>query len=186
MMINTIISVSNDQLVFSTNKVIKVPENRTPVLVSKKKWALENEDNLPPFWSDDYSFIVDDIYQKHLVDSKFDVEQYQQDILLSDPKAKRNAFFSQIQVTLQTTPIKGNVCLVLKNNEGDEVSLCSLKSFEKPFEPLQHFTDQQVDFAKALNQRISSFCLPVGQQLILRVMGGILVNGNILVCVKYI
>ncbi|MBL4765248.1 MAG: hypothetical protein JKX67_08235, partial [Colwellia sp.] len=108
---NTIISVSNEQLVFSMNKVIKVAEDRTPVLVSKKKWALENKNNLPPLWHDDYNFIVDSIYQEHLVNSKFEVEQYQQDILLSDAKAKRNAFFSQIQVTLQTTPIKGDVCL---------------------------------------------------------------------------
>lgn len=183
---NTIISVSNEQLVFSMNKVIKVAEDRTPVLVSKKKWALENKNNLPPLWHDDYNFIVDSIYQEHLVNSKFEVEQYQQDILLSDAKAKRNAFFSQIQVTLQTTPIKGDVCLVLKTIDGDEASLCSLKSFEKPFEPLQHFADQQVDFAKPLNQRITNFCLPVGQQLILRVRGGVLVNGNILVCAKYI
>jgi len=78
------------------------------------------------------------------------------------------------------------VCLVLKTSDGEEVPLCSLKSFEKSFDPLQHFTDQQVDFAKPLNQRITSFCLPVGQQLILRVRGGVLVNGNILVCAKYI
>jgi hypothetical protein len=184
-MTSTTIRVSNEKLVFTTNKIIKVDEYRTPALVSKKKWALENKDNLPPLWHDDYNFIVDSIYQEHLVNSKFKVEQYQQDILLSDAKAMRNAFFSQIQVTLQTTPIKGDVCLVLRTNDGDEVSLCSLKSFEKPFEPLQHFTDQQVDFAKPLNQRITSFCLPVGQRLILRVRGGILVNGNILVCTKY-
>jgi len=185
-MINTSTCVSNEKLVFTTNKIIKVAKDRPLALVSKKKWALENKDNLPPLWHDDYSFFVDSIYQEHLVGSKFEVEQYQQDILLSDAKANKNVFFSQIQVLLQTTPIKGSVCLVLKTSEGDEVSLCSLKSFEKPLESLQHFTDQQVDFAKLLNQRITNFCLPVGQQLILRVSGGILINGNILVCTKYI
>jgi hypothetical protein len=99
-MTKTIINVSNEQVNFSTNKIIKVAGVRWPALVSKKKWALDNEDNLPPFWSDDYSFIVDEIYQKYLVDSRFEVEQYQQDTLLSDAKSKRNTFSSQIQVPL--------------------------------------------------------------------------------------
>jgi hypothetical protein len=76
--------------------------------------------------------------------------------------------------------------LVLKTNDGDEVSLCSLKDFGESFDPLQHFVSQQIDFSQALNKRISNFCLPVGQQLILRAKGGIFLKENILVCAKYV
>ena len=107
-------------------------------------------------------------------------------ILLTDAKSTKDTRINQIVVTLQTTPINGDMHLLLKTNDGDEVALCSLKDIKQSFEPSQHFINQKVDFAVVLNKRIKNFCLPVGQQLILRVKGGILLKENILVCAQYI
>lgn len=185
-MTNTNIDVSREKLIPATYGVIKVDESLNPALLTKNEWAIENEHRLPPFWEDEYSMMVNEFYHLYLLNSQFYIEQHQQDILLTNTKTKKNAFFSQILITLQTTSIEYRMSLVLKTSDGDEVSLCSLKDIDESFDPLQHFVSQQIDFAQALNKRISNFCLPVGQQLILRVKGGIFLKENILVCAKYV
>ncbi|TWX70428.1 hypothetical protein [Colwellia sp. C1TZA3] len=184
-MTKTNINVTNEKLTLATTGVIGVDKNKAPKLLSKKQWAIENERRLPEFWTEDYPFMVNMHYQEYLLSNQFVVEQYQQYILITDAKTKKNTFLSQILVTLQTTPIKHDIQLILRTKEGEEVSLCSLKDVDIPFDPSQYFVNQQVDFAKVLNQRISSFCLPVSQQLYLRLKGGVLLKESVLVCSKY-
>lgn len=185
-MTNTNITILNDELILTKNKTVKVFEEQNPALLTKMEWVTKNQTRLPPFWADDYSMMVNEFYHLYMLNSQFYVEQHQQDILLTDTTTKKNAFFSQILITLQTTPIEYEMHLVLRVSEGDEVSLCSLKDIDESFDPLQHFVSQQIDFAQALNKRISNFCLPVGQHLILRIKGGVFLKENILVRAKYV
>lgn len=109
----------------------------------------------------------------------------QYEIELTNIKCERNARFSQTLLTVQVTPFTSNIQLVLKTKDGDEVSLCSLKEIAEEFDDELTFENQKINLAQALNQRVPDFCLPAGQQLLLRISGGILLTDNILLIASY-
>jgi len=131
-----------------------------------------------------YDNAVEKQYQNYLDGVEAAIKIQQQDILLTNFVCKRNAKFTQILITVQTTQFECDIQLVLKTSEGDEVSLCSLKDVKDGFDSSLIFENQKVNFAHVLNQRIPGFCLPSGQQLLLRVTGGILLTDNILLYVS--
>lgn len=180
-MTKTNISNSINDGDFTTNRVIKINEENNVKLLSIQQWCYRNNHKLPAHWSDDYSYIADRNYYQYLLDNQISIEQYYFDTLLNDVDAKQNVSFSKILITLQKTPMKANIQLILKTNEGDEVALCSLKDVEQQLNLSLHFKNQQVDFANALNERIPDFCLPQRQQLILRVTGGFTLKANIII-----
>jgi len=183
-MTNTNISNSINDGDFTINRVIKINEDNNVELLNIQQWCFKNNHKLPDHWSDDYSYIADRSYHRYLLDNQISIERYSFDTLLNDVDDKQNVSFSKILITLQKTPMKANIQLILKTNEGDEVALCSLNDVEQQLNLSLHFINQQVDFANALNERIPDFCLPRGQKLILRVTGGFTLKANILICSK--
>lgn len=181
----TNLPLSNEKHTPSTSSVIKVTNDKTPDLLSKEQWAINYEDKLPGCWNTQYKSELDKQYSNYLDEIESAIQAHQQEIELTDFKCKRNATFSQILVTMQTTPFKSGMQLVLKTSNGDEVTLCSLKDLKEVLDVELTFEDQKINFAQTLNQRIPGFCLPSGQQLLLRVSGGILLTDNILLFASY-
>lgn len=182
----TNLPLSNEKHTASTSSVIKVISENNLDMLSKARWAVKHEDALPGCWAIQYNTELDKQYSNYLDEIESAVQAHQQEIELTDIKCKRNATFSQILVTMQTTPFMSDMQLVLKTSNGDEVSLCSLKDLKEVLDAELTFDDQKINFAQALNQRIPGFCLPSGQQLLLRITGGILLTDNILLFASYL
>lgn len=181
----TNLSLSNEKHATSTSSVIKVISDNNPDLLNKDQWAIKHEDKLPGCWTMQYNTELNKQYSDYLDEIENAAVAHQLEIELTDIKCKRNVTFSQILVTLQITPFMSDMQLVLKTSNGDEVTLCSLKDLKEVFDVELTFEDQKINFAQALNQRIPEFCLPEGQQLLLRVSGGILLTDNILLFASY-
>lgn len=181
----TNLPLSNEKYTPSTSSVIKVISDNNPDLLSKDQWAIKHEDSLPGCWAIQYNTELDKQYSNYLDEIDSTVQAHQQEIELTDIKCKQNSTLSQILVTMQTTPFISDMQLVLKTRSGDEVTLCSLKDLKEVFDVELTFENQKINFAQALNQRIPEFCLPSGQQLLLRVTGGILLTDNILLFASY-
>jgi len=181
----TNLPLSNEKYTLSTSSVVKVISDNNPDLLSKDQWAIKHEDSLPGCWALQYNTELDKQYSNYLDEIESPVLAHEQEIELTDIKCKRNATFSQILVTMQTTPFMSGMQLVLKTSNGDEVTLCSLKDLKEVFDAELTFEDQKINFAHALNQRIPGFCVPSGQQLLLRITGGILLTDNILLLASY-
>jgi len=178
-------TAANNKQLSSTPCVIKVNPDKNPDLLSKKQWENKYEDDLPGCWMLQYKDELDKQYSSYLDKIEPTLESQQQDISLTDVTCKRNATFSVILVTVQTSQFISDIQLVLQTSDGDEVSLCSLKYIKVGFDAELLFEDQRIDFAQALNERIPDFCLPSGQKLLLRVTGGILLTDNILLYASY-
>ncbi len=181
----TNLPLSNEKHATSTSSVIKVISDNNSDVLSKDQWAIKHEDKLPGCWAMQYTTEQDKQYSNYLDEIESAVQAHQQEIELTDIKCKRNATFSQILVTVQTTPFMSDMQLVLKTSNGDEVTLCSLKDLKEVLDAELTFEDQKINFAQALNERIPGFCLPSGQRLLLRVTGGILLTDNILLFAAY-
>ncbi|MGL1889187.1 MAG: hypothetical protein OCD76_21925 [Reichenbachiella sp.] len=181
----TNLPLSHEKNATFTSSIIKVNCDNNPNILSKQQWAINDEDNLPECWTMQYKEALDEQYSIHLYEVGSFIQTHQQEIELTDIKCKKNVAFSQILLTVQATPFNGDIQLVLKTGEGDEVSLCSLKDLKERFDAKLIFEDQKINFAQTLNQRIPGFCLPSGQQLLLRVSGGILLTDNILLFASY-
>jgi|GEM_PF-3610954 len=178
----TNLPLSDEKCTTSLSSVIKVNSDN---VLSKKQWVIQHGDKLPELWAIQYTTERDKQYSNYLDEIESAIQAHQQDIELTDIKCKRNAVFSQILVTVQTTPFTCDIQLVLKTSDGDEVSLCSLKDVQEMFDTELTFENQKINFAQALNQRIPGFCLPSCQQLLLRITGGILLTDNILLLASY-
>lgn len=184
-MTNANTPLSNKKRAAFLSSVIKVNNESNPNILSKKQWAMKFEDNLPGCWTLQYQTELNKHYSHYLDEIEASVQSYQQEVELTDIECERNARFSQILLTVQVTPFISNIQLVLKTSDGDEVSLCSLKEVAQEFDDELFFENQKINFAQALNQRIKDFCLPAGQQLLLRISGGILLTDNILLVASY-
>lgn len=184
-MTNTNSSLSNEKKTAFLSSVIKVNNESNPDVLSKKQWAMKFEDNLPGCWTLQYQTELNNQYSQYLDEIEAGVQASQHEIELTDIKCERNARFTQILLTVQVTQFISNIQLVLKTSGGDEVSLCSLKEIAQDFDDELNFENQKINLAQALNQRIPDFCLPAGQQLLLRISGGILLTDNILLVASY-
>ncbi|RHW75010.1 hypothetical protein [Colwellia sp. RSH04] len=184
-MTNTNSPLSNQKNTAFLSSVIKVNSESNPDALSKKQWAMKFEDTLPGCWTLQYQTELNKRYSHYLDEIEASVQASQHDIELTDIKCERNATFSQILLTVQITPFISNIQLVLKTSDKDEVSLCSLKEIAQEFDDELNFENQKINLAQALNQRIPDFCLPAGQQLLLRISGGILLTDNILLVASY-
>ncbi len=184
-MTNLNVQPVNEKHVYSTPCVIKVNPEQNPDLLSKKQWEIKYEDDLPGCWTLQYSNELNTQYSAYLEKIESIIEANHHDIVLTDINCKKNATLSQILATVQTSQFKSDIQLVLQTSEGDEVSLCSLKDIKEGLDTELIFEDQRINFAQALNERIPGFCFPSGQQLLLRITGGILLTDNILLYASY-
>jgi hypothetical protein len=156
-------------------------EENAPLLTAEQ-WGMINQNSLPPYFSDDYSFILYKGYHQYLLENKDRIEKSSYELLLNDTELKQSVSLSRIFVTVQKAPMQGNIQLVLKTDNEDDVTLCDIKDVEEQLNLSKRFINQQVNFASALNEKTPNFCIHQGQKLLLRITGGFLLKDNILVC----
>lgn len=171
----------NIKMSLISNKVVKVNKLRNPAIKSEKEWVIENEDHVPPFWSEDYAYIAQIQYRKYLQSIQKRVEEHQQEILLTDPKLENNTLLKKISVKLQTSYFKSSVHLILRESNGDEIEVSSLSDLHIYDANNPHFTDRKVQLVTDDN----TICITKGQRLYLHIIGGILLIDNIFVSSQY-
>jgi len=182
---NTInINSQNQQGSISIKTISKDNNEDNGGLLSPEQWEKRNRNILPAYCSDDYSFALHKGYQQYLFNNKERIEQSSYELLLNDTEIKQATSFTRIFVTFQKKIKQGNLQLVLKTHQTDEVTLCDIIDIEEQLNDSMRFINQQVDFARALHAKIPDFCIAHGQQLLLRITGGFLLKDNILVCSK--
>lgn len=181
---NININTQNQQGNVSIKTISKDNNEENGGLLAPEQWEKRNSNILPPYWSDDYAFALHKGYQQYLLKNKEYIEQSSYELLLNDTATQQETSFTRIFVTFQKKMDQGNLQLVLKTHQTDEITLCDIIDLEEQLTNSKRIINQQVDFARALHAKIPDFCIAHGQQLLLRITGGFLLKDNILVCSK--
>jgi hypothetical protein len=181
---NININPQNQQGNISIKTIPKDNNEENGGLLAPEQWEKRNRNILPTYYSDDYAFALHKGYQQYLLNNKERIEQSFYEVLLNDTEIKKITSFTRIFVTFQKKINQGNLQLVLKTHQSDEITLCDISDIEEQLTDSKRMINQQVDFARALHAKIPDFCIAHGQQLLLRITGGFLLKDNILVCSK--
>jgi len=164
--------------------ITTIDKSNNCLLLTATEWGRKNKLILPPYYSNDYSFILHKKYQQYLIENQNRIQKYSYDILLNNVEIKQNVSFTRIFITFQQIFMQGNLQLVLKKDESDAITLCDLKDIRAQLNLSKRFIFQKIEFAHALNLKIPDFCISQGQKLMLRITGGFLLKDSVLVCSK--
>ena len=181
-MTNVNINNSRHQGTTFIRTIAKCYNDKNPRLLTLEQWGMRNKNKLPTYCSDDYNFILQKNYQQYLLENKERIEKSSYELLLNDSDIEQTLSLSRIFITVQKTSVQGNLQLVLKTDEYNEVTLCDITDIEEQLNLSLRDINQQVNFAHALNTKNPDFTLVQGQKLLLRITGGFLLKDNVLVC----
>jgi hypothetical protein len=180
-----LISQQGGALTVNTQKIIASKAINRPKILTEKEWGIENKSKFPPSFSDDYYYLMQIHYQAYLKSIQCDIESYHREILISDPKSTSDAVINSILVSLKATYFSGAIDLVLREKNGTEVSLYSLRDLQYECIENRRFEEFKVDLIKLIHPVLPDFSLTKGQSLYLFISGGIVLTDNIMISSTY-
>ncbi|PCI58749.1 MAG: hypothetical protein COB35_13075 [Gammaproteobacteria bacterium] len=162
------------------NTIAVVDQEKNPSITTYKQWLIDNAARLPPPWSEDHHFIATECYQRFIQLHQHDFNCHKHAIDLIENKSQTYQHIESVWVTLQTSDFAGKLSLVL-GDDYNEVTLASLKDIHlmEPIVPAYH--ERKIELFTAFTPELTHVCLKPGQEIYLRVIGGLLITDNILI-----